>query len=298
MKMRHGAEFGAGAIEASQLERIKELLKFIPYTELQQRLKAFRSTAINPRRFGHYDQGRMTEMLQDLQRIERDINERGHTEVAPGLTQKEITELGEFAELLIFEGIQNGWIPFCEAINTSRFDDVKRKVDLILEYSNEAIAHIGLAIDVTFSKSQLQEKIREIRNEIGIGTLTNVEFFESSKAGYKGPLHGIPRIVIAIDIAAMQDLYTRKSSGSHPMAHSVLLQIQFQLQAMHRYTEGVQPELADKIKRPLTLISKLIQMNGTASKYRNSGYEKNSAMEMQLKSVVTEVFSDELSETT
>lgn len=274
-------------------EMIKQLYNSLPPDILKRRLSAFKKRAIDPRRFTHHNPETIVRHSNEVTAIKADIAERGQEEMQPGLTHAEATELATYAEYLLIKGVDNGWIPFCAAIKTSEYDDFINGVDAVLEYSNNAIAHIGLGIDVSYSRANIQDKVAGIKSEIDAGTLALVEYFESEKSGNFGHLRHIPRVVVVMDLPVIADLHKTDSASFHPIKHAVLMQIFIQLSTMHSYAQEIKPKVAERIKRPLVLITALIQKLGTEQKYEESGYSKNKAMEAQLANALKDTFGEE-----
>ena len=180
------------------------------------------------------------------------------------LESKKINELATVLEAIIFEqSEQNEWLGSdAQTIKTSRYDDIKNGVDMIVEFiqEDESAAHLGMAIDATFN-SDTEAKFKRIKAEIDEGKLAEVKYFESDNIHFKGKLKMLPRIVVGADFKTVSELSelwlegNNKALAEHQIQFQVLEEIIMQLRAFKTYAEGAgQQKITGVYKRALNII--------------------------------------------
>jgi len=143
-------------------------------------------------------------------------------------------------------------------ILTSYYDDYVNKVDFLIEYLLETSnAHLGLAVDVTFS-ADITNKIEKIKEEIKKGVLTEVKYFKSEESGFEGRLYNLPRVIMSVSPRSILELAeldlelnsknqeirkeARKKISNHKIQYQVIEEIIIQLEAFKNYAEQNTPE--------------------------------------------------------
>lgn len=100
-------------------------------------------------------------------------------------------------------------------VQTTRLDDIANGVDLVWEWKTPEGKIIRLAVDVTVSDEErrLTEKLEKIKAELASQTLGQVKYFSSEiHEGGRGPIHGIPHVVVGTDAAGVDRLVASLSS--------------------------------------------------------------------------------------
>ena len=190
-------------------------------------------------------------------------------------------------------------------LETSEFDDIRAGIDAVVEIlRGGAFSHLGLAIDVTYGKQQIEKKLERIRNEIDYYDLPRVKYFISQGGDFKGELGNIPRVVIAVSRKQINELaslwlnidFLRKrvhadKAGktanlrarlrelqtklvNHPLQIEVLAQIELQLETFANYATWKNKERkGEKFKNILSII-RMIQTG--KKEIKNNPATKNS----------------------
>ncbi len=168
---------------------------------------------------------------------------------------REALRLGTILEEVVVDQIeQNEWAG--KGVTTrraSRYDDIKNKVDVILEIEQpDSTAHLTLAIDTTYGQT-IERKFEEIRDKIKKGTLATVEYFESSDGVHKGALHKVPQVVLGAEGKTVTELARlwlhgkNKELREHSVQFQFLEQIRVQLEAFRDYAATLQKDDLVKI---------------------------------------------------
>ncbi|HEY9584703.1 MAG TPA: hypothetical protein VJI33_03980 [Candidatus Paceibacterota bacterium] len=183
-------------------------------------------------------------------------------------------------EALIHEqGEQSNWFgPDAVTIKTSRYDDIARGVDEVVQFRKEdaGLYFLGLAIDATYSHDAVK-KLKTIREEIEKGTLASLRYFISEDADIKGEFNNIPRVIVGVDkktVGEVAELWLggkSKELAAHPIQFQILEQILEQCETFAKYAAKIgQNDVARKyestasiIKDVLTEKQKTIKDSGT-----------------------------------
>jgi hypothetical protein len=181
-----------------------------------------------------------------------------------GTTMAEVRKLSEITESYLLRGInESKWIPYCNAIKTSDFDDYERGVDIVLEFQkgDESASHIGLGIDVTFSAS-LENKLRKIKDDIDDGFLPSLKYFDSPKSHIRGELKQVPRGIVGFDKDAIARLAKqRQSTGglstTDPTRLVTLRQLDLQFTTYVEYAERINSKSLPALTRSAKFIKLL-----------------------------------------
>lgn len=135
---------------------------------------------------------------------------------------------------------------------TTAHDDIHNKIDMIIEFEEaiedtenaiKELAHLGLAIDISFSK-EVDKKFAKIKEEIKTGHLSEVKYFRSERAGAK-KLQQLPRVVIACSQKTLKDLTEKwleadkASLEKHVFQLQMLEEISMQLKTYEEYARVV-----------------------------------------------------------
>lgn len=149
----------------------------------------------------------------------------------------------------VMEGIElHDWLgPNASVVFTSKYDDIKNGVDLLVQFTDENGEIIYLAIDVTANddSAKLTQKLQRSIEDVKRGKLSKVKYFappqsaeaykiESKKAGIN-----VPRAVIGTNTENTQKMIEkfaqvyeqggRKDLGSYELQYALLEEIEAQL---------------------------------------------------------------------
>jgi hypothetical protein len=119
---------------------------------------------------------------------------------------------------------------------TSKFDDYKNGVDMVVEFPKEGTPneYMGIGMDITFSSDQagVEAKLaRIIKQNVAPNTFSEIKYFDSEEI--KGKIV-VPRIVIAIneeyvkDLFSLEDKNQKEKIADHKIQLIFLWQIQQQ----------------------------------------------------------------------
>jgi len=180
-------------------------------------------------------------------------------------------KLGKILEIIIFEQIKkNNWfdenaIP----IKTSEYDDFVNKIDIITEFQNQynEFAYLGLAIDVTFNESEIENKIKNnITGKIHEGKLPKIKYFKSKTNNIRGEISNIPTVIIKTNEKTIEDLCKlwikedNQKLETHPLQFQILEDILYQLKSLKDYAQKMnQKELEIKYEAIEKIIEKIKQ---------------------------------------
>jgi len=162
---------------------------------------------------------------------------------------KEMKKLATTLEAIIYEQAElNNWLgPDAETIKTSQYDDIKNKVDSVVEFYKEedyTSSHLALAIDETFSFN-INEKFNRIKKEIEKGELTQIKYFVSEKMNLRGELNKLPRVVIGTNAKTIQiigELWLEKKQkelAKHPIQFLLLEEMLLQIKTFKDYAQKI-----------------------------------------------------------
>ncbi len=165
--------------------------------------------------------------------------------------QREAKKLADVLEAILTEQIElSDWLgEDVTTRKTTKFDDIKNGVDLVAEIEREqAIAHLALALDVTYATS-ISDKFRRIQDEIDRGELTTIKYFESSSGRgpkFRGRLSKVPRVILGVNrktvlhLAELWITNKKKDLAEHPAQVEILEEIALQLNAFREYAQGLE----------------------------------------------------------
>jgi len=151
-----------------------------------------------------YSPEEIAEDKRYVEKRERDFEKNPESE-------KENLKYATVLEGIVLDQITtNGWLgKNAQARKTSRYDDIKNGIDIVVEFQKEDIFshHVGLAVDATFGNPTfVQKKIQDVLDNIKKGKLAELKYFETKN--YKGVLKNIPRVIIGVDRRHVLELAT------------------------------------------------------------------------------------------
>jgi hypothetical protein len=198
-----------------------------------------------------------------------------------GLRQGEVRDLAEILEYQIFKGMNIGnWIPFCKAIKTSEYDDIKNGMDLLVEFSHgDQINHFGIGVDVSFSH-HLGKKFQRIKDEIDKydGKKHRLGVIKYAKTpSSRGELHSLPRVVAALDLGVMKDLARTKNNAlnGHMAQHTLIIEIARQLETFTEYAHSANPACVGPLERVRSRVEIMSKHLDSEARLEASEYAKN-----------------------
>jgi len=156
---------------------------------------------------------------------------------------------------------------------TTRYDDYKHGVDMVVERSQDGFAqHEGVAMDVTYAgRNGIQKKVDRIVDNLKRGKLGTVSFFKSADGSFKGELNNLPLVVIGADFNTMSDminLFAEDSTKSnqqlaeHPFQFQMIEQVMLQCDTYIDLVEGFDMPAKDRE----TIVSAYTKLRAT---YKN-----------------------------
>ena len=164
--------------------------------------------------------------------------------------QKEARKISTIFETLIYDQAEmSEWLgKSAITIKSSRYDDIKNGIDLIIEFPDSegaSASHLALAVDITLS-NELEKKMNGIRRDIERGELSNIKYFESETLSIRGEKRNVPKVVIGadskmlnqiIDLWIRQDKESKNRLGNHPIQFVLLEEVMLQLEKFKDYAE-------------------------------------------------------------
>ncbi len=239
----------------------------------------------------------------DKEYVQR-VSERIRREEETDETKRAGAMRGELFEAIVNSQIaESDWMGGnADVIVPSHYDDLKNKVDSIVEFTSDegGNAHLALGIDVTESDKNMREKFQQIRASIEKGDLSRVKYFKSKNI--RAELSNVPRVVVGTGrgmVESISDLLLRfkrlqKSIGEgrknqedasagkrasaefsrirneiaqHPMQAVILVEIRQQLQAFADYARRIgKDDVAELYAPVLAMIDGVIEEKGAFAK--------------------------------
>jgi len=207
----------------------------------------------------------------DLEWVRKE-EERFEKEDTP--EQKEARKVSTVFEAIIFDQVEaNNWLgETARTIKSSRYDDIKNGIDLIVEFPEEELSasHLALAVDVTLS-SELENKLRDIKRDIERGKMGTIKYFKSEALNIRGEKSNIPKVVIGTDyhtFTEVVDLWMSRDTAEggaakdklvkHPIQFILLEEILMQLEKFEDYARKIKQEkVAEEYKRVKEIIEEV-----------------------------------------
>lgn len=228
-----------GWIDPASLEKPKKAKceTSVAFNDLyNEATKAIKENKISENQFrGSYGES-VTRDLTTVKNLKKEFDLSRNEE------EKELYKYAEIMQAILVNFINSSqWLgEGAHAANTSDFDDIKNKIDIIVELMNEKgfSKNLGLAIDASFSKDLLS-KFEEIKIKIERGELSEIKYYKSGN--FKGRLSGIPRVVTSINLKTVKELAGMWFRGdeegikNHPAQYQILEEMILQLETFEQY---------------------------------------------------------------
>jgi hypothetical protein len=208
--------------------------------------EVFKTTErIKPEDFSRYDKAIIAEDLEYVRR------HKALFEAEDSADSRESKMLADVLEAIVYEQVElSEWLGenVC-TVRASEFDDIKNGCDAIAEFTDaQAVSHLALAIDVTYSQKVLDRKLDRVLQEISLGTLTEIKYFKSPDGTFEGSLTKVPRVLIAVDkehVLQLAQLWLKKKNkelSMHPIQILILNEIARQLEVFIAYARRAKQE--------------------------------------------------------
>ena len=208
---------------------------------------------------GHSNKETIERHLAEVARLEGLFAEQlAHgQEVVPGSHPEEVKQYGDILEAVIFDQIRrNEWFgPDVHVKKTSKYDDYKRGVDIVVEFEHEMKKPLALAIDVTFGRKGMEAKINKILDEIDKDEPAYINYYRTEDGNFEGKLNNLARVVIGVELHAVQDMAASWVEGDdtalkeHYAQTLILSEVFSQLQAYAEYANRKGKSRAEKAYR-------------------------------------------------
>lgn len=214
------------SLESSVEKEVEKNLRIERALEKRDKVYKAGGGAIQEREFEDlYSQERVEEDLEYVERMERKFEENATPE------QKESNKLATIFEAMIYDQSErSNWLGNnAMTIKTSRYDDIKNGIDLIVEVPDKekpTASHLALAVDVTFS-DDLRDKMRKIKREIDSNKLATVKYFKSDFLDFRGEKSNIPKVVVGADYKTLEnviDLWKSEENEEYRKEYRKLLE--------------------------------------------------------------------------
>ena len=186
---------------------------------------------------GLYGEDGLKHDAKEVERLEG-LFEPSPSKIHADILEAIMCEHGELSE----------WFgPRSEVIKTSRFDDYKNKIDMIVETETEdrRFSHLALGIDVTFGSKDLSKKFDAIRKNIENGKLAEIKYFHSDRQHFTGRLRNVPRVVVGVELERVRELgllwmnRRNKELALHPVQSTILEETALQLHTFAEYAAAI-----------------------------------------------------------
>ena len=217
------------------------------YNKAYERAEAvLEEERIDPEKFRNYDK----DMIRRDQEYVLKREARFNMEATP--ESEEAKKIATVFEAIIHEQTElSDWLgPEASTVSTSRYDDIANGTDTIVRFQreDEADAHLGLAIDVTFSPD-IREKLDDVKEDIKRGKLTEIKYFalpdpeNPDEYTSMGRLK-VPRVVIGVSKKSVSDLAElwiekeKRALEKHPVQHVIARETLDQLTIFERYARS------------------------------------------------------------
>lgn len=187
--------------------------------------------------FGLYGDSILKHDAEEVARLEASF-EQSPSKIHADILEAIVCEHGELSE----------WFgPQSQVIKTSRFDDYKNKIDMIVETETEdrQFSHLALGIDVTFGNKDLSKKFDAIKTKIAKGSLGEIKYFHSDRQDFTGRKRKVPLVVIGVEIDRVKELgllwmnRRNKDLAVHPVQVTILEEATLQLEAFVQYAKSI-----------------------------------------------------------
>ena len=257
---------------SERMDKIKESVEKLLPLELEDAQKYLSEESIKTNQFRDlYGKEVVNRDNNLVTRLKQDFAEN-HKKILPnGINFEQLKQLSDVTEAYLLRGFNEGkWIPHCNGIKTSDYDDYVNGVDMVLEYDNadSPARHIGLGIDVTFA-SNVEDKLAKIKREIETGALTSIKYFDSPNSHFRGELKKVPRAVAGFDIDSIRRLARLRQTGGElpendPLRFVVLHQLDMQMKTFSEYASKKSlpsQEVLSRTSKFITLLYSFVKQN-------------------------------------
>ncbi len=212
--------------------------------------------------------------------------------------QKEARRLARIFESIIYDqGERALWFgESAQTIKTSRYDDIKNGIDLIVEFLKDE-SHsslLALAVDVTLTSDaeKIREKLEKIKKNIDKGRMGTIKYFKSETFSLRGEKTNVPKVVIGVDYRTfieVIDLWTQsflqkstanahKKLAEHHIQFILLNEISLQLEEFKKYAQKKnQNKIVEEYEKMEKIISGIFDEK--LNLYQKVYEEKSSAIE-------------------
>ncbi len=259
-------------------ERFSSCSENRPSNENRFLIPALEKMEKNKDRLNEIDMNKFREMYTDkfvdidleyIQDKEQEFEEEA------SFSKKEVKRRGEIMEAVTIFNLSNWLGENVTARKASRFDDIRNKIDAVVEIDQETSREImALAIDVTHVSGadrnsgqigrNLEKKLLSIKKEIEKGRLGTIKYFESSDGTFQGKLSQIPRVVVGVDTRTLMQLVElwindkEEEIENHSVAFQVIEEMIMQLETYLEYAKEIKQNKVQKaLERQLKIIQKI-----------------------------------------
>jgi len=185
----------------------------------------------------------MREIMMDMQRVFR-LKKQFESEATPFQQQSQIMS-EVFEGILLMHSELSNWLGEAQTLKTSIYDDYINGTDMYAEWHSpqEGSRVLALAVDVTFSKTSINKKLRKIRGEMDSGEMGKIRYFKDSRGDFMGTRSNVPRVVIGAYPGSIEELSKlwmandNKALAQHPIQRVLVEEMYGQLKGMHTYAE-------------------------------------------------------------
>lgn len=223
-----------------------------------------------------YSKEKIDENLESLKKLETQFIESGSVE------KKKSKKIAAMTEIALEYGVSNlKWYgDNVEIRKTSRFDDVKRGVDGVLEISKQKAESdfVGLGIDATFrglKSKDFKDKIFSLLRSVAGGFKTKIKYFKEHDGSLKKEF-AVPKIVLSFDttdvknlvymLAHADDEKIQNSYKDHNIKFEMMNQIMVQCEKLAAFAKKHGNSIDRKYQKTLQSIEELKNNNDTISR--------------------------------
>ena len=147
--------------------------------------------------------------------------------------------------VILVHSKKSDWLGGANTKKTSSWDDYENKTDMFAEWFSPKSGSLplALAVDVTFGKLGVANKLSAIRKEIDSGELGSIKYFQDERGDFKGTRYNVPRTVVGVSTQVLEtlaNLWMRNDDAAlkdHPIQTLIMNEIYTQLVAMRAYAE-------------------------------------------------------------
>ncbi len=217
-----------------------------------------------PQFIGHYGKENVMNDMREVKRLENIFSQNNSP------AQKEALKAAEVFEAIVLDQAElNEWLgPNVTVLKTSKYDDVKNGVDMVAEWQDKDSESqvLALAVDVTFSKIQMENKFHKIRAKIDKGQMGTIKYFKTEDDSFTGTRGNVPQVVIGVSKKTVRELAglwmrrDNKALAEHPVQRAILDEIVGQLRNVIEYANARnQSKVADSYRKALRTVENMIK---------------------------------------